>query len=397
MVDSAEDGSEVTLILESTPFYGEMGGQLGDTGRVVGSAGVFEVSDAVKLPPDLTGHKGKVVSGKIAVGDSVEALVDQGRRLDIGRNHTATHLLQAALRDVLGQHVEQRGSLVAQEKLRFDFSHLVPMTAEQIRKTNHLVNEMIRQNLPVYAEEMPYRRALQEGATAIFAEKYGEVVRVMRIGRPPVSMELCGGTHLRATGEIGLFHITAESSIGASLRRIEAVTGSGAEKYLEDKIDEIARVADSLEAEPGRVLDKASSVAQELKDLRRRVLALERELSQKSGESLLSQAQVIKGVNVLVAKLPPSRVEVLRETSDKLRDQLKSAIIVLGTVNEDRPLFLAVVTQDLVAKGYNAGNIVREVAKVTGGGGGGRPNLAQAGGKDKDKIDEALALVRDLI
>jgi alanyl-tRNA synthetase len=396
-VDSVETGQKATLVLDTTPFYGEMGGQVGDAGKITGQSGVLSVTDAVKIRSDITGHKGVVASGRLSVGDSVDASVDAERRLEIGRNHTATHLLQAALRQVLGQHVEQRGSLVAPERLRFDFSHLVPMTPEQIEMANHIVNDMVRQNLPVHAEEMPYKKALGEGATAIFAEKYGDTVRVLSIGRPPRSIELCGGTHLRATGEIGFFHITAESSVGASLRRIEAVTGRGAEAYVEQKLAEMEKVAQAIEAEPGRLLDRAVSVAEELKDVRRRVLALERELSQKSGDSLLNSVQVVKGVNLLVGKLPPTRVEVLRETSDKLRDQLQSAIIVLGTIYEDRPLFLAVVTSDLVAKGYNAGDIIRKVAKVAGGGGGGKPNLAQAGGKDKDKIDEALALVKELV
>ncbi len=397
LVGSIEDGDEAGLILESTPFYGEMGGQIGDTGQISAVSGTFAVADAAKLPPEITLHRGKMVSGRLSVGDAVQAAVDRGRRLDIGRNHTATHLLQAALRQVLGQHVEQRGSLVAPDRLRFDFSHLVPMTADEIKKTDRIVNEMVRENLQVYAEEMPYKKAIQEGVTAIFAEKYGDAVRVLRIGHPPVSAELCGGTHLRATGEIGSFRIVGESSIGASLRRIEAVTGRGAEEYFGDKLTELDKIADIIGAEPGRAVEKAESMSEELKELRRRNLDLERELTRKSSEALLGQARTIKGVTVLAGKLPPTRVEVLRETSDWLRDQLKSAIIVLGTVTEDRPLFLAAVTPDLVAKGYNAGDIVRRVAKVAGGGGGGKPNLAQAGGKDKEKLDEALGLVTELV
>ena len=397
LVGSLEAGEEASLVLGATPFYGEMGGQMGDVGQIRSASGVFAVTNAGRLPPEITVHNGRLISGRLSVGDEVEAIVEKERRLDIARNHTATHLLQSALRQVLGEHVEQRGSLVAPERLRFDFSHLVPMSAEEIKRANGIVNDMIRQDLPVYAEEMPYKEAIKSGATAIFDEKYGDVVRVLRVGRPPVSAELCGGTHLHATGEIGFFHITGESSIGASLRRIEAVTGRGAEEFVEDKLAEMEKVIESLEAEPGRLLDRASTVSLELKELRRRNLALERDLSRKASESLLSEVQSIKGINVLSVQLPPSRVEVLRETSDWLRDRLKSAVIVLGTLYEDRPLFLAVVTPDLVAKGYNAGDIVRNVAKVTGGGGGGKPNLAQAGGKDKDKIAEALGLVKDLI
>ena len=254
-----------------------------------------------------------------------------------------------------GEHVEQRGSLVAADRLRFDFSHLVAMTGDEIRQTERLVNEMVRQNLAVYDEEMPYKKAIEAGTTAIFDEKYGDVVRVLRIGRPPVSAELCGGTHVAATGEIGFFHIISESSVGASLRRIEAVTGRGAEEYFEQQLAQIGIAAETLEAEPGHLADKALSLSEELKDLRRRNLALERDLALKTGESLLGQVQTVKGISLLVGKLPPTRGEVLRDTSDWLRDRLKSAVIVLGTVYEDRPLFVAVVTPDLVAKGYNAG------------------------------------------
>jgi alanyl-tRNA synthetase len=397
LVDSVTEGQEVELILESTPFYGEMGGQLGDTGLITGDSGRFSVADAVRFPLDIIIHKGKMEAGILSVGDEVQAEVDEERRLDIARNHTATHLLQAALRQVLGEHIQQRGSLVAPERLRFDFSHLIPMTGEEIKKTNRLVNEMIRQNLPVFSEELPYKKAVEEGAIALFGEKYGDVVRLLRVGRPPVSAELCGGTHIKATGDIGFFRIISESSIGASLRRIEAVTGRGAEEYFEKQFNDLNQVAAYLETEPEHMLEKAQNIAQDLKNERKRALTLERELSRLNAESLLTQVETVNGLNVLVGKVPPVRVEVLREMCDWLRDQLKSVVIVLGTVNDDRPLFLATVTPDLIAKGYNAGDIIRQVAKVTGGGGGGKPNLAQAGGKDKEKINEALGLVKDII
>jgi alanyl-tRNA synthetase len=355
------------------------------------------VADAAHITPEIVIHRGKMSAGSLATGDEVDAVVDRERRLDIARNHTATHLLQAALRQVLGEHIQQRGSLVAPDRLRFDFSHLVPMSGDEIKRTNRLVNEMIWQNLPVYDEEMPYRQAISAGTIAIFDEKYGEVVRVLRVGRPPISAELCGGTHVNATGDIGYFQIMSESSIGASLRRIEAVTGRGAAEFLGNQLEVLEKVAGLLETVPDRVLDRAVDTIEELKNERKRTVTLERELSRMVGESLLSQVQVVKGANVVAGRVPSTRVEVLRELSDWLRDQLKSAIIVLGTVYEDRPLFLAVVTPDLVAKGYNAGNIIRQVAKVTGGGGGGKPNLAQAGGKDKEKVEEALRLVRELV
>jgi alanyl-tRNA synthetase len=397
LVDSISEGQEASLVLESTPFYGEMGGQVGDTGRISSPQGTFEVTGTIRMPPEIIAHKGRLISGTISAGDTVEGEVDAERRFDIERNHTATHLLQTALRQVLGEHVQQRGSLVAPERLRFDFSHLIAMTREEIQKTNRLVNEMIRNNFPVYDEEMPYKKAIEAGTTAIFDEKYGDVVRVLRVGKPPVSAELCGGTHVKSTGEIAYFHIISESSVGASLRRIEAVTGRGAERYFEDRLSELGQIAGYLDSEPDRLLEKASNVVQELKNQEKRVLALERELSLKTGQSLLNGVQSIKGINVIAGKMPSARIEILRETADWLRDQLKSAIIVLGTVYEEKPIFLAVVTPDLVANKYNAGDIVRQVAKVTGGGGGGKPNIAQAGGKDKDKLDEALHMVKDLI
>jgi alanyl-tRNA synthetase len=378
-------GQEAGLILQATPFYGEMGGQVGDTGEIRGPTGRFLVTNTVRsqAQPDVIVHQGKLVEGSLSVGDEVEAMVDEERRLDIARNHTATHLLQMALRQVLGEHVQQRGSLVAPDRLRFDFSHLKALTKEQIEEVNRIVNEKIRQNLEVYDEDLAYKKAMEEGAIALFDEKYGETVRVLKIGKPFISAELCGGTHVSATGEIGLFHIVSEGSIGAGLRRIEAITGRGAEEYFDERLSELQKAAEYLDAE----VDKE----------RKRVQALEKELAKKTAESLLAQAEVVKGVKVLVAKVPSSRLEILREMSDLLRDKLKSAIVVLGTVYENKPAFLAAVTPDLVAKGYDAGKIVKKVAEVAGGSGGGKPNLAQAGGKDKKKLDEALKLAKSLI
>jgi alanyl-tRNA synthetase len=395
--DKIEEGQEANLLLECTPFYGEMGGQVGDTGQIRGHNGLFEVTDTIQLPPSVIVHQGRVVEGSLSVGDEVEAFVETERRLDIARNHTATHLLQKALRRVLGEHVQQRGSLVAPHRLRFDFSHLKALSAKQIAEVNHIVNEEIRRNLPVYDEMVPYKEAIEAGAIALFDEKYGDTVRVLKIGKPFVSAELCGGTHVSATGEIGLFHIISESSIGAGLRRIEAVTGRGAEQYFAERLSDLEHIAMSLATSPEEARGKVSGLSGELEQERKQRLALERELAKKTAESLLAQAEVVKGVKLLLAKVPSSRLEILREMSDFLRDKLGSAIVVLGTVYEDKPAFLAAVTPDLVAKGYDAGKIVKQVAAVTGGSGGGRPNLAQAGGKDKKKLDQALNLVKSLI
>ncbi len=390
-------GQEVSLVLEATPFYGEMGGQVGDTGEIISWSGEFLVTNAIRVPPDIIVHQGHVTSGSLTVGDEVEAIVDEERRLDIARNHTATHLLQFALRRVLGEHVQQRGSLVAPDRFRFDFSHLTAMTETEIHEVEHIVNEKIRQNLKAYDEDIPYKKAIEEGAIALFDEKYGDMVRVMKIGEPVISAELCGGTHVSSTGEIGFFHIVGESSIGAGLRRIEAVTGREAEAFIDRRLSDLQKAADYLDAELDNVLDKAHSLVNELDKERKRAIALERELSRKIAESLLTQAEVVNGVTVLAARVPSLQLGTLREMSDLLRGKLKSAVIVLGTVYENKPAFIAAVTPDLVAKGYNAGEIIKQVAAVAGGGGGGKATFAQAGGKHKDKLDEALQLVKSLI
>ncbi len=396
-VETIEEGQEASLILETTPFYAEMGGQTGDAGEIFGRSGRFSVTNTIRVPTDIIVHQGRITEGQVSLGDEVAAEVNKERRLDIARNHTATHLLQSALRQVLGEHVQQRGSLVAPDRLRFDFAHLTAMTREEIQKVNHIVNEKIRQDLAVYDEEVPYKEAIDSGVIAIFDEKYGDVVRVLKIGRPLVSAELCGGTHVVATGEIGFLHIIGESSIGAGLRRIEAVTGRGAERYVDQRLSDLQATADYLDAELDTVMDKAYSLSIELKNERKQILALEKELAKKEVESLLSQAEVVNSVTLLAARVSTTNQQVLREMADSIRDKLKSGIIVLGTVYNDKPIFLAAVTRDLVDKGYDAGKIVSEVAKVAGGGGGGKASLAQAGGKHKDKLNEALRLVKSLI
>jgi len=395
--EAIQEGQEASLILESTPFYGEMGGQAGDTGEIRNPSGRFLVANTIRAQGDIIVHQGSVAEGSLSVGDDVEAVVDRERRLDIARNHTTTHLLQFALRQVLGEHVQQRGSLVMSERFSFDFSHLTAMKAEEIKEVQHIVNEKIRQNLKVYDEEIPYKKAIEAGAIALFDEKYGDKVRVLKIGEPAISAELCGGTHVTFTGEIGFLHIIGESSIGAGLRRIEAITGRGAEAFIGRQLSALKNMASSLATEVENVSDKVDSLITERDNEHRRALALERELARKEAESLLSKAEVVDGVTLLVARVSSFNQQVLREMADFIRDRLKSALIVLGTVYEGKPAFLSAVTPDLVDRGYNAGEIVKKVAEVTGGGGGGKATLAQAGGKHKDKLDEALRLVKSLI
>jgi alanyl-tRNA synthetase len=271
------------------------------------------------------------------------------------------------------------------------------MTEEEIDKVQCLVNEKIRHNLPVYDQDVPYKQAIEEGAIALFDEKYGDIVRVLKIGRPAISSELCGGTHVAATGEIGFFQILSESSIGGGLRRIEAVTGRGAEEAVKQRFSSLEKIAHSLDALPESVQDKVFNLVAELEREHKQSQALEKELARREAEALLGQAVVVKGVTLVVAKVRSSRLAILREMADLLRDKLRSAVIVLGTVYDNKPAMIAAVTPDLLIAGYDARSIAKELAKVIGGGGGGKPTLAQAGGQYKDKLDEALRLVKSLI
>lgn len=387
---TASQGDEVDIILVMTPFYGEMGGQVGDTGEIRSNKGRVAITNTVRSPSDVIIHQGKVVEGSISVGDEVEAKIDVARRLDIARNHTVTHLLQAALRRTVSSHVQQKGSLVEPEKLRFDFSQLASITEEQLAEIQGWVNERIRQNLPLKTKNMPHSQAIAEGAVALFEEKYGEMVRVVEIGEPAISKELCGGTHVKSTGEIGFFLITSEGSIGTGLRRIEAVTGRAAELLIEGQLVALQNIAEEVGSLPEKAYSKTKSIINELDAERKRSLSLERELSRRVAESLLQQTEQTNGVTVLASRVPPLSMPVLREMGDILRDRLKSAVVVLATVYDGKPNFLAMVTPDLVARGFHAGDVVKQVARLTGGGGGGKPGMAQAGGKDAAKIDEAL-------
>ena len=396
-VRSVAQGSEVDVILDKTPFYGEMGGQVGDTGEIASQKGKIAVTNSLRTPSDVIIHKGKVVEGSISIGDEVEAKVDVARRLDIARNHTATHLLQAALRQTLGSRVHQKGSLVEPDRLRFDFSHLTPVTEEELKEIQRQINEWIRQDLKVKAKKLPYSQAIAEGAIALFEEKYGEEVRMLEIGQPAISKELCGGTHVRSTGEIGTFLITSESSIGTGLHRIEAVTGRKSESLIESRLIALQSTAKEVEGLLEEVPGKVKALINELEAERKRAISLERELSRRIAEDLPRQAEQVSGVTVLAAKVPALTMPILRELGDILRDRLKSAIVVLATVYNGKPNFLAMVTPDLIAKGFHAGDIINQVARVTGGGGGGKAAMAQAGGKDATKIDEALKLVKSVV
>jgi len=392
-VEVVSEGQEVGVLLDKTPFYAEMGGQVGDTGEIIGSQGKVVVTNTIGNYV----HVGKVLTGEICVGEEVTAQVDTDRRLDIARNHTATHLLQATLRQTLGPQIYQKGSWVGPERFRFDYPSLIPILKEQLKAIQHFVNEKIRENLPVRTKFISYDQAIAEGAIALFEEKYGDMVRVVEIGEAPVSAELCGGTHVRATGEIGFFHIVSETSIGTGLRRIEAVTGRGAESFFYDRLSSLETVAQELDSSPDEVQERLRVLKAELATERKRTLQLEEKLALGIVDSLVKKAKKYDGVTVVAAKVPALSSSTLREMGDVLRERLGSAVIVLGTVVNDRPSFVAMVTPDLVDKGFHAGEIVKQVAMVTGGSGGGKAHLAQAGGKDKAKLDEALKAVKNLV
>ena len=397
--EAASEGEQVEVVLDCTPFYAEMGGQVADTGEITGKQGKLAVSDTVWANGEIIVHKGKVIEGAVFLGEKVSAEVDQSRRLDIARNHTATHLLHAALRQVLGSHVHQAGSLVAPDRFRFDFTFEAPVLKEELAQIQRIVNDGIRRNLPVTKKEMPYAQAVAEGAIALFGEKYGDVVRTVRVGQAesPLSFEVCGGTHVDRSGDISFFQIVSEGSIGSGERRIEAVTGRGAEKLIEERASLLEKIAQQLQVPAANIESKIAGTLEELDSERKRAVALERQLSKETAESLLTQAESVKGVSVLAVKVSASSMDALRHMGDVLRDKLGSGVIVLAAVWDDKPNFLAVVTPDMVSKGLNAGDIVKKVAQATGGSGGGRPQLGQGGGRDKDKLEQALKLVASLV
>ena len=405
-VDSVAEGEEAEVVLPATPFYVESGGQVSDTGFIVGpGAGAgepawrFAVAEALRPVPGLIVHRGRVVAGRVRVGDEARALVDRERRLDIARNHTATHLLHRALRETLGEHVQQAGSLVAPDRLRFDFSHTSVLTAEELAEVERKVNEAILADYPVDARVMGYREAVSAGAIALFDEKYGDVVRVIRVGPAdrPYSQELCGGTHVQRTGQLGFFHIVSETSIGAGLRRIEAVTGHGAVRLLMARLAALEDLAGLLKVPPEEVGEKVRALLDEAESLRKELAAVRKALALKDLERGLADVVQVRGVNVVARAVEAGDRETLREMADWFRERLGSAVVVLGALIDGRPALVAAVTPDLVKRGLHAGNLVKKVAEAVGGGGGGRPTLAEAGGRDPERLPEALARVPALV
>jgi alanyl-tRNA synthetase len=394
--DLATEGEEVELVLDATSFYAEKGGQVGDAGVITSQTGAVEVRDTQTPAGDIVVQRGVVARGYVQSGAAVSAHVDAERRLDIARNHTATHLLHKALRDVLGEHAQQRGSLVAPDRLRFDFAHLNSLSEGELHEIERRVNAAVRSNYAVGYNVMSQDEARRAGAMMLFGEKYGDVVRMISVG-DSFSRELCGGTHLRATGEIGLFLIASESSIGAGLRRIEALTGRGAEAHVRRHLGLLDDVARRLQAPPAEILAKLDVLQADLSVAQKEIERLQREAAKAQIGALLQQVQEVRGVRLLAARVNASSNDALREMTDWLRDRMQSGVIVLGAVINDRPAIVAAVTPDLTAQGFHAGNLVRKVAALVGGSGGGRPDLAQAGGKDPGKLDEAISSVPGLL
>ncbi len=398
-VEAANAGN-VEVFLAATPFYPEGGGQVGDRGEIVGPHGRVEVLDTQRVAGKLIVQRGCVTEGRIAVGDEVTARVDPEHRGHTKRNHTATHLLHAALRQVIGPHVRQAGSLVAPDHLRFDFTHTEAVTPEQLASVELLVNEKVRQDVPVHTRETSFDEAMGEGVLAFFGDKYGDRVRVVEVNTvvPRFSAELCGGTHCERTGEIGAIIITGESSIGSGMRRIEALTGAKAMEYTRQLISERDYVATALRVQRNRVSHGVDALLMTEEEHRKRIEKLERSLASapKTGD-LAAQAVDVDGVHVLATRVDAPSVDALRFMGDSLRKSLPSGAAVLGSVIDDKPMFLALVTKDLVERGLHAGSLLKRVAAVTGGSAGGRPDMAQGGGKDVAKLDEALAVVPDAV
>ena len=407
LVDQVHAGDEVEVVLAATPFYVESGGQVSDTGAIArfpekGQEPLWEieVGDARRPIAGLIVHDGKVRSGKPRTGEQAWALVDYERRWDIMRNHTATHLLQAELRYVLGAHVHQAGSLVAPDRLRFDFTHSTMLTQDELDAVVENVNDAVLMNYPVIPALRPYTEAVGDGAMALFGEKYGDIVRVVRTGWPdeaPISMELCGGTHVNQTAEIGSFVVVSEGSVGAGVRRIEALTGRGAQDFLSQRMNKLTSAAAYLNAAPDEIDRKVLALLEENQTLHKQLEKVRREAAQREVESLLTRVERVDDVSVLSIQVSADTVDMLREMTDWFRDRLRSGVVVLGAVMDKRPSLIAAVTPDLVERGLDAGKIVRQVAQVIGGGGGGKPTLAEAGGKDAARLSDALATVRQIV
>ena len=390
-VETLGQGDEGIILLDKTPFYAESGGQVGDTGVIRAGALQFEVQDTIKLAGVFHAHVGRVRSGSVKVGDSVTAAIDADRRREIVLHHSATHLMHAALKEVLGDHVEQRGSLVAPDHLRFDFTHPRAVTEQELTEVERLVNQEIRVNPDSDVQVMSFDDALKTGATALFGEKYGDRVRVVQFGA--FSTELCGGTHVDRVGDIGQFKIVEEAAIAAGIRRIVAVAGESAVERIQTMDEQLKDLARVLKVAPDALEDRLRQVLDRSKTLEKEVADLKSKMAAASGDELLDRAEDINGIKVLAARLDEVDPKSLRDTVDRLKDRLGSAVVVIGSAGDGKVRLAAGVSKDLISR-IKAGNLVNFVAQQVGGRGGGRPDFAQAGGSQPENLDGALTSVQ---
>jgi alanyl-tRNA synthetase len=395
-VKQAGMGDEVEIVLDRTPFYPEGGGQVGDKGYLVWQGGRLEVQDTRRPVGGVIVHRGVVQEGTLKAGQEVEAQVPSSVRWDTMRNHTATHLVHKALRDVLGPHVHQAGSVVEPGRLRFDFTHNQAVSREELTEIERIVNEQIRADYPVETAEMDYQAALAEGAMALFGEKYGATVRRVRIPGYE-SRELCGGTHVERTGQIGAFFVTYEGSIGSGVRRIEAVTGAGAVAYAQQRRDLLSEVAGRLRTTPERAAEATGALQEQLREANKRIEALERQIARGETGGMSQQVRDVAGVKVQTGRTSAASMDVLREAGDQLRDKLGSGVVVIGAVIDGEPKLIAMVTKDVIERGVRAGDIIKEISPAVGGRGGGAPHMAQGGGKDPEGLDRALEMVAEVV
>jgi alanyl-tRNA synthetase len=389
LTEALSEGVSGTVIVDETPFYATMGGQIGDTGVIRTAEGEFTVADTIKLKGGKVGHVGSCTRGMIKVGDTAELIIDTNRRARICKNHSATHLLQKALREVLGTHVEQKGSNQDAERTRFDFSHFSAMTAEELQKVEDMVNAKINEAIPVVTEVMSVDEAKKSGAMALFGEKYGESVRVVSMG--DFSKELCGGTHVANTGDIKAFKILSESGVAAGVRRIEAITGDGVFAYFDQLEQTLSEAAKLLKTNPAGVVEKITHLQAEIKSLNAQIEALKSKAARESLGDVMDQVQEINGVKLLATKVDGVDMNGLRDLGDQLKNKLGDGVILLASVTDGKVNLVAMAGDGAQKSGAHAGNLIKSVAGLVGGGGGGRPNMAQAGGKNPDGVDACLA------
>lgn len=395
LVQSAKEGDKVSIVLDNTTFYPEGGGQVGDCGLITNENLVVEVLNTKKGANNSIKHIGIIKSGKISNGDKVKTLVDREIRMAAARNHSATHLLHKALKEVLGDHVNQAGSLVTPERLRFDITHFEAISNEELKVIEEKVNNVILSSLDIKCDIMNIKEAKEKGATALFGEKYGDEVRVVSMG--DYSTELCGGTHLTNTSQVGMFKILSEGGVAAGVRRIEAITGKAVYEYLKERDGIISEVCVNLKSKEDNLIQRISSLLEENKNLSKELHDMKAKMSLQSADSIFDSKVEVNGVNLITNKFEGMDMDTLRETADNLRDKLGSGVVVLANVVDDKVNFVVTATKDVLDKGIHSGNIVREVAKIAGGKGGGRPNMAQAGASDVSKVDQALSYASEVI